>query len=553
MSSESCTALSFFKRGFLGGNASLIITSDFHKRKAPGQDTYKFHYGVDIRCTSGTSLFAPCKCTLNSVKEGAMGGGLRTCLEVLDGAGTKFYIWYMHMHSCNFTSADIGKTLEEGTLIGTTGGALSDPEKLRGKYSTGPHLHLEVRKGSNDSGHAVDPKVYFLAKHQLSIKQNSGVLLPYSSNGYTDGIHAYCYSDAIKHFCSEDLLTKNDVMSGVSLVNSTTGDITTSNNSETETDKPKKHDRVTNSTERLALGIWQITKLLMDSDVQDKQIADSSISMQTGSIINFFNKVCQQPFVEFFGDTYGNQYYWIVRRPPFDKDGMLRLNTTACRSISNDEIINRNFSIETGNIYSWYQYIPTGDVLGVSEQTFLCPAVFFPEYASIWGSRPLSVQSMYFNFISAGMYNLDKSSQQNNADRMAKAVVKDFRYLIESNAYRPFSRCGTVTIKGTRKVKRGTMVEFDDGEVFHVDSVSHSYSINVGGVSQTTTLQLSHGIYKNLINIDEANGKKYSYFNLIDFGDYDIKDVDNSNYRDIMSKWKVNKECFNYFLSRKHI
>ena len=547
-----CTPIAFLKKGFLGNKSSLIITSDFCKRKAPGSSQYKFHYGVDLRCIEGTTLYAPCKCTINTVKEGATGGGLRICLETSDNGGTKFYIWYMHMHTCNFTSANIGNTLNEGDIVGTTGGALTDPEKIRGKGSTGAHLHLEIRKGANTSACAVDPKIYFLAKHQLSIKQPNGALIPYSANGYENGVNVYGQLATSKMFCSEDCLTVTNVMQGISLVNYTDNSIATPDNKETEKEPPKKI-KVSNAQERLALGIWQITKLLIDSEVQDRQICDSSISLQTGSILNFFNKVCQQPFVEFMGDTYGNQYYWIVRRPPFDKEGMLRLSTTACRSINDNDIISRNLSIETGGIYSWYQYIPTGDVMGISEQTFICPAVFFPEYASVWGSKPLSVQSLYYSFIASGSYNSNKKTQADNNSRMAKAVMKDFRYLIESNAYRPFSRSGSVTIRGTRKIKRGTMIEFSDGEVFHVDSVSHSYNVTINGVNQTTTLQLSHGIYKNLINVDEANGKKYSYFNLIDFGDYDIKDVDNSNYQSIMAKWKVNKECFNYFLSREYI
>ena len=134
---------------------------------------------------------------------------------------------------------------------------------------------------------------------------------------------------------------------------------------------------------RPALGIWQIVKLLMDTSVNGKQICDSSIATQTGALINFFNKVCQKPFVEFMGETFGNQYYFIVRRPPFDQEGFQRMLSTAIISIDDEEIMSTELQWANQNIYSWYRYIPKGDLLGGAQEQFFIPAVFFPEFASM--------------------------------------------------------------------------------------------------------------------------------------------------------------------------
>lgn len=553
--SDICIRTYVFKKGFLGGKSTLIITSDFYTRQKPDKKTKEFHYGVDLRCPTGTQITCPVdKAKIYFTGTGGL-GGQRVCIEYTNGH-SKFFIWFMHLHTKEFTNADKGREITLGTLIGTTGGDPNvDPKELCGTYSTGPHLHLEIRRNSNKSASAVDPKVYWLGQHTIQLKQNNNTLLPYNSNGYVGGTNAFYASGANLYFCEEDLLTAAAVKSGASVSDGSVVEVYTGSNNETEYDKPTRKTRWSEAQERLALGIWQITKMVMDSSVQDKQLCDSSISIQTGSILNFFNKVCQQPFVEFSGDTFGNQYYWLIRRPPFDRAGFKRMIETATL-ITGEDIISMQTQYEANAIYSWYRIVPTGDVLGVSEQMFLAPAVFFPEYAAIWGSKPLDVQSIYYNYVYSGLFNAEKNKQKlANNNRIIRNVVTDFKYMIESNAYRPFSKCGTVTLKGNRKLKRGTMVMFEDGQVYHIDSVSHSFAISMNSVTNTTTLQLSHGIYANFIDTQKTdNFGKVSYFDLIDWGeDFKIEDITSENYKDKISQWKVNNDCLIFFLSKFHV
>ena len=188
----------------------------------------------------------------------------------------------------------------------------------------------------------------------------------------------------------------------------------------------------------------------------------------------------------------------------------------------------------------------------------------------MYGSRSLSVQSPYLSFINAGTQDdLKKTGRSDSADNRIRSSIKELKYIIESNAYNPFTRSGSVTIVGNRKIKRGTFVSLNlEGveEIFYVEGVSQDYSVNNGSVSRTTTLQLSHGMVKSyIIGVgDGANQgaivndwkgqrvgthKLISYFDIIDFGDTK-KDLNFDNWKDGVSTWKVNRDVFNFFLKR---
>ena len=313
--------------------------------------------------------------------------------------------------------------------------------------------------------------------------------------------------------------------------------------------KPKK----TAVADRLAPGIWQITKLLMDSSVEDKQVIDSSIAVQTGSLLNFFNKVCQQPFVEFMGDTYGSQYYFITRRPPTDREGVLRMMENTMTVIGEEELVSTQLDWNREGVYSWYQYLPQGDVIGVPELQYLIPAVLFPEYAQLWGSKPMIIRSNYYNLEQAGLFNSDNDEQlKENCNRVMRVMMNDFKYLVESNAYNPFVRMGTISIRGNRKIKRGTAIRLaSTNEVFHVDAVSHSFNITNNRVSRSTVLTVSRGMFMPYINGVKEGGKTYSYFDIIDFGFDDIEKVNQDNFKEILSKWHVNWDVFGFFIQKQ--
>lgn len=521
-----------FYRGFLKGQTTLYVTSDFGKRDLG--DGIKNHYGIDIGVPTGTVLLAPLSGVIYAIKVQNNLAGLYVTIEHTTATKDKLYILMMHLHSVESTLS-IGSTVQEGDKIGTTGGDPSDQPNAG--CSTGAHLHLEIRKGANQSSNAVDPKRYFLVRENLVAKINGTAICTKESD--FDVNNDYTFNGAVLQTITA---TKY----------STETDITVASATEVKKETTKK--TITTTSERLAPGIWQITKLLIDSSVKDKQIADSTLATQQGSLLNYFNKVCQKPLVEFCGDTFGNQYYWFVRKPPFDKVGIASMMDLTMLDLSDDEIINTNLAWSDNEVFSWYQFIPYSDFFGKIESTSITPAVFFPEYAAIWGSRPLSVQSNYFNWLGSGAYNNDEDTNNQNSGRIFRNAIKDLQFLIESNVYTPFTRKGTIVIDGDRRIKRGTLVRHTTGEIFYVDAVNNSYSVNLNTVERKTTLTVSRGMYYDYINEKTVDDEPISYFNLIDWGEnFNLGDITVDNWREHLSQWKVNYNTFKFFLAKKQL
>lgn len=513
-----------FKSGFVGNKNVLLITSDFGKRNL-GKGVEN-HNGIDFGVPQGTHLFAPVSGRIVTKKVQKNGAGLYLTIRHWTDKGY-IDILFMHLKSVE-PYIHVGYDITEGTKMAETGGAQGDPNSGR---SSGSHLHLEIRRNGTN---AIDPKYWFLAKHTLIYKRTGKTIY----NGDANRLN----------------FSSTSVKSQFEYKYSSTNDITVKAETEYSAKEVVKGKQTSASIkDRLAPGIWQIAKLLIDSSVQKKQVLDSGISTQQGSLLNFFRKVCQEPLVEFSGDTFGNQYYWFVRRPPFDKKGFQRMIDLTSIELKPESIISTNLSWNSQGIYSWYQYIPYADLLGIKESNLLIPSVFFPEFASVWGSRPLAVESNYFNYSQSGRFNKDKSENKQNSNRIITNAIADFKYLIESNAYNAFTRRGTITIMGDRRIKRGTLVVHTSGEVFYVDSVTNNYDIGISGVIRTTTLNVSRGIYPGYIYGKEVNGKQYSYFDIIDFGDYDENNVTDENWQKVISKWKVNPDVFGFFMSKQQV
>ena len=239
--------------------------------------------------------------------------------------------------------------------------------------------------------------------------------------------------------------------------------------------------------------------------------------------------------------------------------------------IYEDDLISSNLSFNTQGIYSWYQFFPIYEMGAQSDLQYIIPAVLFPEYAAIWGSRDLQIRSQYRNFINPSLYDDSKNGKKNEeGDTEVRHSIKDLKYIIESNAYAPFVRSGSIQILGNRKIKRGTFIRIcwnsmESGEIFYVESVTHNYSVSENSVSRTTTLNLSHGMIEsfmfdknnNVSGLNE-NGEKISesfnasYFNIINFGEYDkVKDKLNMDkWKETISSWKVNIDVFLFFLRK---
>jgi hypothetical protein len=337
-------------------------------------------------------------------------------------------------------------------------------------------------------------------------------------------------------------------------------------------------------SEELHNGVWQIIKLLVDGNIADRRVADSSISQPDGSLIVQFQKICQEPFVEFWGDTYGDFYNFIVRQPPYTKstilsflngvpledntnksdDGSLVLKSSNISqeqpdlviTIDPKDIITEDISWEVDQIYSWYELKPQGTFLGSTNSISLAqlPIVYFPEYANKWGCKKMGAVS---NYISYRAFN--GKDTDTNRDLFKEALINDYKYLIESNMYLPFTRKGSIVINGDRRYKRGTWVRHGGtNEVYYVESVINDYNISESSIDRTTILTLSRGMVEKYIK--GYNG--LSYFDIIDTDT--IRDVllekltsggqSKTKPRvNVKSNFGVNPDAFDFFYSRQQM
>jgi len=303
-------------------------------------------------------------------------------------------------------------------------------------------------------------------------------------------------------------------------------------------------------------GIWQIIKLAIDPEVADRRIVDSSVVSDQGSLKSFIDgKIVQSPFVEFYGDTYGNQYYFMVRKPPHNKESY-RSNAKIAISIEEDDIYNENLTWNDEEVYSWYRIIPRGNFFGDDTSLALTyfPAVFFNEYANIWGSRPMQVVSNYIDY-----FGIRGNKNKESLDYLIDQAYEDLSFVIESSAYLPFSRKGTITLKGDRRLKKGNMIHHKGtGEFYIIESVMNTVNVNAGATDRVTQISVIRGLKKAFVEGIEVEIPNYSsgapstgvrrnisYFDIIK-----IQGVEGTKGK---KTFKLDEDVFNFFLRRMQV
>lgn len=280
-------------------------------------------------------------------------------------------------------------------------------------------------------------------------------------------------------------------------------------------------------TQALNKGIFKLINIVTDEYVDQRVVVDSSLSTATGSLLNFLQSVCQKEFFELSFDTYGDQWYTIIRKPPFDLKAYQSLlnNTVKTKRVVNngkkqvsidyeqtliieidDSIVYNEALMWETEVYSWYHFSPRGNILGASYNLNFIPAVFLPEYAEIWGAKPYMLQHNYLNFPTK-----QTATSGETISNLESQGMLDLKFLIETTCYLPFTRKGTITVLGDRRLKRGNFIRYKPtGEIFYIDSVTQTYSNTEQDISRLTTLNVSRGMVEKYI-LDPVN----SYFKIL--------------------------------------
>ncbi len=121
---------------------STNVTSAFGYRVNPITGNYAMHSGIDIGANTGDNIYAALSGTVVKAKESYDYGKFVT-IDHGDGLVTI----YAH---CSKLLVEVGDTVEKGQVIALAGST---------GWSTGPHLHFEIRV----NGIRIDPQ-YYLTK-----------------------------------------------------------------------------------------------------------------------------------------------------------------------------------------------------------------------------------------------------------------------------------------------------------------------------------------------------------------------------------------------------
>lgn len=528
-------------------SAPLVITSIVGNRtlSIDGKEAKGFHQGLDISMPDGTGIYAPvyCKCVRISRNPDAPSGNYVSVVIPAwwfgdvgpfgqfhtanlannalyrnkwaeDAIACGAYATVRFMHLSSISNVKEGDWMEPGDLIGRSGNT---------GRSTGPHLHLDCAFGADWLNPAqMMSNCYF----STAKKEFNPYITPYDRRRFTTDVGSKPVPD---YQWIIDFVRYQKV------------DIPYDSNA-TEPLVPDVKLQNLQAQQRLAPGIWQIVKLIIDENVANRQLYDGTITNQTGPLLNWFNKVCQEPFVEFMGETFGDQYYFIARRPPFDHGSVLRAYNYAIGGsglyhvVRKEQVVETNFSQSISNAYSWYYLRPRISFGGNSKTTYYIPAVFFPEMAAMFGSRACHVQSNYYNAVDTGEDDIDNANEEisksarNNFAKSYLQMMLDLKFLIETTIYLPFTRQGTITLYGYRQIKRGMWIHFaPTDEMYYVDAVTNTFQSVGNKVFRSTVLQVSRGMKVSLIDgtnrrslgsENHAGGyaPKGGYFGLVDFG-----------------------------------
>lgn len=137
-----------------GTPTATTFTSPFGPRKDPITGEDSFHYGIDLAAARGTHIVAISDGEVVTVVTGctegnlSCGGGYGNYIIIAHPNGD--YSLYAHLQSVH-ESVYVGASVLQGQLIGYMGST---------GYSTGSHLHFEIRVGGNSQDNAVDPLTY---------------------------------------------------------------------------------------------------------------------------------------------------------------------------------------------------------------------------------------------------------------------------------------------------------------------------------------------------------------------------------------------------------
>ena len=131
----------------------VVLTSAFGSRRSPYTRAMEFHSGIDLAAPAGTRIYAPAAGVVvwaGAVEADRRNDWWRLGQTIVLANGDSFRTIFGH---CQQLFVRPGMRVEAGDLIATVGDT---------GWTTGPHLHYEIRRRDASGWTAVDPRDYML-------------------------------------------------------------------------------------------------------------------------------------------------------------------------------------------------------------------------------------------------------------------------------------------------------------------------------------------------------------------------------------------------------
>ena len=314
-------------------------------------------------------------------------------------------------------------------------------------------------------------------------------------------------------------------------------------------------------------GVWRWVKLIFDESIRNRRLADVSLGRPDGSLINLIWTYAQAPWIEFSVDTWGNNFYFTFRTPPWTKK-IIREQLAAGWIdnvvVEGVDILQESLDFDT-ECYSTYQIDYKAGSFGTSSQLMsVIPTIPFPELAEIWGNKRLRVATNMLPFS-----DVEDVNAPQNRSYLRGAGIDDLIFAVDINIYKPFTRKGTIVLNGDRRLKKNTWFHYKPtNEIFYITGVSNNYASSQ--VDRTTTITVERGMVLDYVNggttIDvDGRREEISYFNIINSekisqrlkellntdGEQAEEENSTATYEDGGSIFRVNRPVLDFFLQKR--
>ena len=346
-------------------------------------------------------------------------------------------------------------------------------------------------------------------------------------------------------------------------------------------------------------GIWRLIDLATD-DVSRYSMMPAFYWHQGGqNLTSMFTRIAQPPFFENWGDTYTipfgekntpvSKFIWNVRRPPFDRAGLLSMgvnpvnvnqnlfdandpeakdntNNVGFVIINKEQIRSKTEQYNQHVISAYRVFNPSlapGSSAGTAASIAATQYIALSQLVEVYGIRIFQVTYPYVEDAKLAGAHLSDEQYADKTLNMHRA----FRYWLESTIYLPFTREGQMQLRGVTGLKTGTWIGISNSagtkveEILYITSVTHTIRHSNSSHDKMTTITFNRAMHA-------VNGSIEAYFNLLNSEAVDAKEkdiearrervrngvVDDSLKKDISNAFQrpefaINTEEFNALIS----